>query len=52
MLKNKEPYLLLFEEKKRIFVRINLLVKIFLFLCVFLKQKNIYSHTHSTYEGG
>ena len=34
-LKNNGPYLLLFEGKKRKFVRINLLVEIFLFLCVY-----------------
>ena len=42
-LKNKAPYPLLFEEKKRKFVQINLLVELFfVFACVFLK-KNIYT---------
>ena len=46
--KNKESYFLFFEEKKRKFVRINLLMEI-CFVRVFLKQKT--SHTHLTYAG-
>ena len=42
---NKEPNLLLFQGKKRKFLRINLQVEIFLFACVFLKQKYIFPHT-------
>ena len=49
-MKNKEPYLSFFEEKKRKFVRINLLVEIC--LRVFFETKNIYSHTDLTYAGG
>ena len=33
--KTKERYLLLFKRKKRKFVRINLLLEIFLFVCFF-----------------
>ena len=51
-LKNNESYLLLFEGKKRKFVRINLLVEIFLFLCVYFETKNTHSHTHSTHADG
>ena len=36
--------------EKNKFVQLNLLVEIFLFVCVFLNKK--YSHTHSTYVGG
>ena len=35
LLKNKEPYLLLLEEEKNKFARTNLIVEIFLFVCVF-----------------
>ena len=36
---------MLFEGKKRKFVRINLLVKIFLFVCAFLNKKYMFSYT-------
>ena len=43
-MKDKELYLLLFEEKKRKFVRINFLVEICLFMCVFF-ETYIFSYT-------
>ena len=51
-MKNEEPYLLVFEGKKRKFVQINLLVEIFLIVCVFFETKNIYTHTRLTYASG
>ena len=44
-LKNKEPYLL-FQEKKRKFVRINLLVEYFLCCVFFWNKKHIFLYTH------
>ena len=52
LLKNKELYHLLFEGKKTYeFVRINLLLEIFLFEYMFfwIETKNIFSHTYLTY---
>ena len=43
---------LLIEREKCKFVRINLLVEIFLFVFVFFETKNIYSHTHLAYAEG
>ena len=44
MLKNKEPFLLFFEGKKRL--RLNSLLEIFLFVCVLLwNKKYIFSYT-------
>ena len=50
-IEKQRALLLLFEGKKRKLVRINLLVRIFLFVC-FFKTNNIYSHTHSMYADG
>ena len=44
LVKNKESYFLFFEEKKRKFVRINLLMEI-CFVRVFFETKNIFSYT-------
>ena len=41
---------IVWREKKRKFVRMNLLAEFSLF--VLFETKNIYSHTHSTYAGG
>ena len=49
--KTKSPIFYCLKERKREFVRINLLVETFLLVCDILKQKT-YSHTHSTYAGG
>ena len=50
--KTKSPIFYFLKGKKRKFVRINLLVEIFLFVCVFSWNKNIYSHMHWLMRAG
>ena len=49
--KTKSTIFYFLKGKKRKFVRINLLVEFFLFVCVFFETKNTNSHTHLSYAG-